>query len=643
MYQSTAKWGICLVLATLLVSEVQAKDVVVGGGNMDCALRDGSEDAPYCTIQEGVDAAFAAGGGTVRVQPGIYEERVRLRSDLELNGDEDGPVVIQPPLDAGAAPHVVVGADEVHLKNITIRLPAGYSAEAVLLHIPNVRMELEDIILDGGLNPRSTGILIEGPRSSETSIKKTLLTRLNVGIEAVDSGAQISRNLFTEILRDAIYVRPPDSGSGPFLVPELGDDDVLDLSGFNRFRVAGGSIPDDDDKGLGGYTLIRNTTGETLYAQLNDWGAYDEAAIAARLTTAPPAMKEGLGTDKQESDVLFVPFIGKSVFPGSIYVRVEDRSTGLSLPGASVQLRYGGVSTGLAPTFDPLSGLFGFEGIAPSTYSVHAAAPGYTARSVVISLAPGEIAAREISLSRSIPVLDPPILMGTIPASPSTESAPMIAGTAPPNTIVHLLVDGSEVMTSTAKNVQFDARCPELSLGVHTIRAYASRADYADSAPSNELLYEVISMEGGGGHVSDLEISPTQLDFGPVAVGAVMDKTVFVQNIGSSQVAGLMSASAPFSVLGSGGFSVPPQETLQMVIRFAPEEASAYEAEVSIAVDSMVSIPLTGTGVIKQTSAQCAASTTNQGRVLADWGVVCTTLLLLFVAGYCQRRTRLHR
>ena len=46
----------------------------------------GSSTAPFGTIQRGIDAAAAAGGGIVRVAGGTYNDSLTLRSNLQLVG-----------------------------------------------------------------------------------------------------------------------------------------------------------------------------------------------------------------------------------------------------------------------------------------------------------------------------------------------------------------------------------------------------------------------------------------------------------------------------------------------------------------------------------------------------------------------------
>jgi hypothetical protein len=86
--------------------------------------------------------------------------------------------------------------------------------------------------------------------------------------------------------------RPRPSKGEEFEAPDVGDEDDLELSGFNRFRNIGGF-----SDGLGNIInendsyYLRNTTGTLLSAQLNDWGQYTAPEIATRIADVPPGAK----------------------------------------------------------------------------------------------------------------------------------------------------------------------------------------------------------------------------------------------------------------------------------------------------------------------------------------------------------------
>lgn len=378
-----------------------ARDFVVDASA--CARKgDGGNAVDFCTIQEAIDAAYANGGGDVVVMPGIYREVLTLREEIRVQGDEAGVVVELP---AGATPPaLVVTANQSGLENLTLRLPEGAEAAIPMILISNVEeVELEDIVLDGGFNRGSVGVYVQNQLLETSRIRKSTLSRLEVGILAEDTRLQITRCLFEDILRDAIYVRPPLAKAAgttlkrEFEAPEIGDDEDLEFSGFNRFRNIGGF---EDDLGQPIHPddafLLRNTTGEPLLAQLNDWGLYDPAEIAVGLSSAEPGAKAlPSGTDP----VVFEPYLGKSVFPGSVFVRIRDMVSNTALNNATPRLKLGVADTGINPVFDSVSKLYSFTFVNPNTYSVLAQAPAHLPASRAAVVGPAEIVAMDIFLT----------------------------------------------------------------------------------------------------------------------------------------------------------------------------------------------------------------------------------------------------
>ena len=118
------------IAAMLFAPLALADDVVVA----PCGKgEEGEGGGTYCTIQEGIDAAFAEGGGDVKVMPGVYEEILTLRPDVSVKGEE-GLVVIQYP--AGAAASVLVTAsNESGLDNVTLRIPEDTAENITLLSL----------------------------------------------------------------------------------------------------------------------------------------------------------------------------------------------------------------------------------------------------------------------------------------------------------------------------------------------------------------------------------------------------------------------------------------------------------------------------------------------------------------------------
>lgn len=392
-----------------------AKDYVVDASA--CAGKSGDGGvAEFCTIQEAIDAAYANGGGDVVVMPGVYQEVLTLREEIHVQGDEAGVIIELP---AGATPPaLVVTANQSGLENVTLRLPEGAGAAIPLILIANVEeVELEEIVLDGGFNRGSIGVYVQNQLLETSRIRKSTLRRLEVGILAEDTRLQITRCLIEDILQDAIYVRPPvakETGSflkREFEAPEIGDDEDLEFSGFNRFRNIGGF---EDDEGVPIHPedafFLRNTTGQTLLAQLNDWGLYDPGAIAASLSSAEPGAK-ALPTGIEP--VVFEPYLGKSVFPGSVFVRIRDAASSVALVNATPRLKQGVIDTGIDPAFDTVSKLYSFTFVNPNTYSVLAQAPAHVSASRAAVVGPAEIVALDIFLTPDATEGEVPVVFHT--------------------------------------------------------------------------------------------------------------------------------------------------------------------------------------------------------------------------------------
>jgi hypothetical protein len=393
-------WVAALSLLLFPVLAAQARDLVVDP--TACLKKGGDEGDPvdtYCTIQEAIDAAFLDGGGEVAIAPGVYHENLLLREDVKLTADE-GLVVIEYVNDAVQPPVLVHAANHSAIAGITLRVPEGLDLPVTLIAIQQVEeVELEEVVLDGGMNRGTTGILVQSQFLETSRVVNSDITRLEVGVLAEDARFGITRCRFEDILRDAIYVRPPSikGEDDIYEVPEVGDDDDLELSGFNRFRNIGGFT--DGEGNLineGDSFLLRNTTGRQLLAQLNDWGVYDDAGIAGGISSAEPGAKAvGKGADA----ALFQPFLGKSLFPGSVFARLRDTATTALITNGNPRLLLGAVDTQIEPAFDPASSLYSFTFVNPNTYTVDGRAPGYFDAQRSALVGPGQIVALEIGLN----------------------------------------------------------------------------------------------------------------------------------------------------------------------------------------------------------------------------------------------------
>jgi len=402
LMRKRAKTSLLLLLGSLALlggATASANDDVVVDASA-CAKNDRGGDGGevYCTIQGGIDAAFAAGGGDVIVLPGLYRENLVLREDVNVQGEGEGVIVEFP--GGPIPPALVIAANDSGLHNLTLRLPEDSALDLPLVLITGVEdVEIEEVVLDGGMNRGTIGVFVQSQLLETSQIKEAELRGLEVGILAEDTRFRITRCLFEDILRDAIYVRSPSAKGAEEDddSPDVGDDDDLEFSGFNRFRNIGGFV---DGGGLpineGDAFLLRNTTGRDLTAQLNDWGVYEAAEIESRLSTAEPGSKTS--ATKGAPNILFEPYLGKSLFPGSVFVRLRDSVSLLSITNADPRLKRLSLDTGIDPVFDSVSQLYSFTFLNPDTYSVLAQAPAHISDTRPAIVAPGAIVAMDIPL-----------------------------------------------------------------------------------------------------------------------------------------------------------------------------------------------------------------------------------------------------
>lgn len=122
--------NITAVVNTSVVRDLHTTPYIVGAGG----LPDG---AAYTTVQAGIDAAEAMGGGIVYIQPGTYIENITMRQGVHLvgwigtsgnigltiSGGEDLPVVIQGNFTLDLTTAAATPTVEFH--NIQFTVPSG--------------------------------------------------------------------------------------------------------------------------------------------------------------------------------------------------------------------------------------------------------------------------------------------------------------------------------------------------------------------------------------------------------------------------------------------------------------------------------------------------------------------------------------
>ena len=96
-----------------------------------------------------------------------------------------------------------------------------------------------------------------------------------------------------------------------------------------------------------------------------------------------------------------------------------------------------------------------------------------------------------------------------------------------------------------------------------------------------------------------LDAKPDKVDFGKVALGTIARKSLRISNRFGAKVSGTLLASAPYSISGSGVFSLGEGEAKTIEVCFSPTEMCPEEAEVKVApsIDNFPLISLKGEGV----------------------------------------------
>ncbi|MEK7795430.1 MAG: hypothetical protein AAB353_12915 [Candidatus Hydrogenedentota bacterium] len=312
---------------------------------------------------------------TISAGPGYYEEFVRFVANVTLQGAGPTSTAISAFDPINPDFNLVEAADNTVIRDLTIILPFGSFSVPVLVRIDSVDATLDNVVLDGSISIASpTGVYITGGSSSGSIIRNSTLINLDRGIHSVNSGVTVTRNLFDNIERDAVFI---GFSSGPALTPVLGVEGDVVNTGFNRFREIGGDFIEYD-----------NADPAHTFAQFNDWGVYTTEEIASRFTVPAKA-----GTDQIEFD----RFIGnKLTLPTVVAVDLLDESTDdIIRDCASPVVEFDGD----AQDRDVPSGLWIFQTSSPGAYNVAADAEGYAPGSTNADARAGEVSAYPMTLA----------------------------------------------------------------------------------------------------------------------------------------------------------------------------------------------------------------------------------------------------
>jgi parallel beta-helix repeat protein len=117
-----------------------------------------------------------------------------------------------------------------------------------------------------------------------------------------------------------------------------------------------------------------------------------------------------------------------------------------------------------------------------------------------------------------------------------------------------------------------------------------------------------LSLTGGGGASVSLSgtgasgtpllsVTPASQYFGSVNIGSSTTRTFTIKNAGSGTLTGGASTLAPFSVVGTASYSLAPNQTKVLTVRFAPTTLGKVGKKLTLTGGGGKSVGLTGTGV----------------------------------------------
>jgi hypothetical protein len=135
-------------------------------------------------------------------------------------------------------------------------------------------------------------------------------------------------------------------------------------------------------------------------------------------------------------------------------------------------------------------------------------------------------------------------------------------------------------------------RVSERVTGLDANTTYFARVTAVDQSGNESACSAVAS----GIARADFSVTPTTtVDFGRVATGATVDRTFTVVNTSPSTLSGSVSVGAPFRVVAGGSFSLAPNATQTVTVRFAPTAAGTFAGNVNVtAAGDTVSRGVTG-------------------------------------------------
>ena len=329
------------IAATLTLGSGQLR----GAGQVTRFVVGASPDAPYQTIQAGIDAANAAGGGIVVVQPGTYTEDLTLYSNCHVMGltfaDAGGGVVINgthtPPTSGGfsfnnvelndasaifssaaaGSTHLIIGNSEVNVTN-------GYTFD---LTNWTGKLECYDVNGRGGTNDG----WINNAGGSEVALfsaavgagtGNTMQLSGSTSIFTCDVGCPINcatgSSAFLEYNVHTANITLANNSTGEIVGCEI--DAAITMSSSANWQIASCVINTATNPAIGGAGAGTLTLGDITFI--------NNSTVAGTLTTA-----------YANSTLGGVTSTGNSVFNGGTFTVGSDNATNAITIGSGTTAR----------------------------------------------------------------------------------------------------------------------------------------------------------------------------------------------------------------------------------------------------------------------------------------------------------------
>ncbi len=343
---------------------VTRDDVYVSSADGDNG-NDGTISRPWRTIAYAIRQIQATSFKpiTINLAPGEeYTEQVFLPKHTRLVGTKENDpsgVVIRPPVDAlDKQNYAVIAEENTELKNLSIRLDVDSPPDVVLLRINDVNMTVRNVFMSGGDVAGSVGVSILKEGSSDSLVTHSWIERVDFGVRAVETNANITQNAFRNIRFDGVFIRPPDKSArkADDGTLRLGDAEDAD-TGYNTFENV-------EEK------LVRNQDLNEAKAEANDWGVYRYEDIEA----------------KMGGEVDFVPFLKEGILSASLACILVDKNEA-PVDTATVQI----TPVAMSPVTQNTDGVYLFPALSEGAYTLKATAPGYADASQTVNLGGAEV------------------------------------------------------------------------------------------------------------------------------------------------------------------------------------------------------------------------------------------------------------